>query len=266
MTDDLLIETRGPIEIATLNRPNTLNAMSASLISALDAYFRGLQDRPEIRVVLFRGAGRAFCAGLDLTPGSWPADTTLGAVQSGWKTQRAIATVMQLMRQCPQPIIALGHGAACGGGFSLLLSSDVRFAAPSLKANAAYIKIGLGGCDMGSSYFLPRLVGASVASEYLLTGKFMTADKARECGLVSALVEEEALLDTGLTLAEEMLATSPMGLRMTKDALARNIDAPSFEAALAIEDRQQVMLAQTRDFTEAKRAFAEKRAPRYEDR
>ena len=115
-------------------------------------------------MVILRGAGRAFCAGLDLTPGSWPVDPGAGpgtgSVQAGWRTQRAIATVMQLMRSCPQPVIGLGQGAACGGGFSLLLSSDVRIAAPDLKMNAAYIKIGLGGCDMGSSYFLPRLVGA----------------------------------------------------------------------------------------------------------
>ena len=266
MSEELLIETRGAIEIVTLNRPGKLNTMNASLIAALDAYFRGLQERPDIRVIVLRGAGRAFCAGLDLTPGSWPADPGEGGIQAGWKTQRAIATVMQLMRQCPQPIIALGQGAACGGGFSLLLSSDVRIAAPSLKMNAAYIKIGLGGCDMGSSYFLPRLVGASVAAEYILTGKFMHADKALACGLVSDVVEEEVLLNKGLELAEEMLGTSPMGLRLTKDALNRNIDAPSFEAALAIEDRQQVLLAQTEDFGEAKRAFAEKRAPDYKDR
>ena len=94
----------------------------------------------------------------------------------------------------------------------------------------------------------------------------MHADKALQCGLVSEVVAEDALLEQGLKLAEEMLATSPMGLRLTKDALNRNIDAPSFEAALAIEDRQQVLLAQTEDFGEAKRAFAEKRAPVYKDR
>lgn len=266
MSEPLLIETRGAIEIATLNRPERLNAMSAGLIEALDAYFRGLQKRPDVRVVILRGAGRAFCAGLDLDPAAWPADESVGAVQNGWATQRAIATVMQLMRQCPQPVIGLVQGAACGGGFSLLLSSDVRIAAPSAKMNAAYIKIGLGGCDMGSSYFLPRLVGASVASELILTGKFIHADRALQCNLVSAVVEEEALLDAGLEMAEEMLATAPMGLRLTKDALNRNIDAPGFEAAIALEDRQQVMLAQTEDFVEAKRAFAEKRAPDYRDR
>ncbi|NNC73046.1 MAG: enoyl-CoA hydratase/isomerase family protein [Sphingomonadaceae bacterium] len=268
MTDEapLKIETRGAIEIVSLNRPDKLNAMNAGLIAALTDYFRGLQERLDIRVVILRGEGRAFCAGLDLTPGAWPRSENAGPVQQGWKTQRAIATVMQLMRQCPQPIITLGQGPACGGGFSLLLSSDVRYGAPNLRMNAAYIKIGLGGCDMGSSYFLPRLVGASVASEFLLTGNFITADRALHCGLISSIVEEDALLDTGLALAEDMLATAPMGLRLTKDALNRNIDAPGFEAALAIEDRQQVMLAQTADSTEAAKAFLEKRAPEYGDR
>ncbi len=268
MTEEspITIETRGAIEILSLNRPDKLNTMNAALIAALTDYFRGLQDRLDIRVVLFRGEGRAFCAGLDLSPGAWPRDENIGAVQHSWKTQRSIATVMQLMRQCPQPIIALGQGPACGGGFSLLLSSDVRFAAPDLRMNAAYIKIGLGGCDMGSSYFLPRLVGASIASEFLLTGNFIDAERAKSCGLVSDIVEADALLDRGLALAEDMLATAPMGLRLTKDALNRNIDAPGFEAALAIEDRQQVMLAQTTDSTEAARAFLEKRTPDYKDR
>ncbi len=263
-SDPLAVYQKGTIEVLELNRPEKLNAMNEELIEALQSYFRGLADRTEIRVVLMSGRGRAFCAGLDLN--AWARDDKLGQVQNSWKVQRNIATVMQLMRQCPQPIIALGHGAACGGGFSLLLSSDVRIGSPSLRMNAAYIKIGLGGCDMGSSYFLPRLVGASVASEFLLTGKFMDAETAHKCGLISAIVDEKKLTETGLDLANEMLATSPMGLRLTKDALNRNIDAPSFEAALAIEDRQQVMLAQTADSREAVNAFLEKRAPRYLDR
>jgi enoyl-CoA hydratase/carnithine racemase len=132
--------------------------------------------------------------------------------------------------------------------------------------NAAYIRIGLGGCDMGASYFLPRLVGSSVASEYLLTGRFMTADKALACGLVSEVMPVEALLDRALALAGEMLLTSPMGLRLTKDALNLNIDAGSMEAAFAIEDRQQVLLAQTADAAEARTAFLEKRPPDYRER
>ena len=264
MTNSILIEQRGAIEILSLNRPDKLNTMNEDMIFALQEYFRDLQDRHDIRVVLFRAEGRAFCAGLDI--GAWKNDGSRGQVQHIWRTQRSIATVMQLMRQCPQPVIALGQGAACGGGFSLLLASDVRYGAPSLKMNAAYIKIGLGGCDMGSSYFLPRLVGSSLASELLLTGRFIHAERAEKLGLISDTVEEDKLLSTGLSLAEEMLETAPMGLRLTKDALNRNIDAQSFEAAMAIEDRQQAMLSMTEDSREAAKAFFSKRKPDYKDR
>lgn len=260
----IAVTAQGRIEVVSLNRPERLNAMNEPLIAALLDYFTGLAQRPEIRVVVLRAEGRAFCAGLDLT--GWPRDPEGGAIHQSWRTQRMIAAVMQAMRKCPQPVIACAQGAACGGGFSLLLASDVRYAAPDLKANAAYIKIGLGGCDMGASYFLPRLVGSSVAAEYLLTGKFMSAEKALACGLVSEVVPAEELLPKAMLLAEEMLLTSPMGLRLTKDALNLNIDAASMEHAFALEDRQQVMLGQAGDFAEAKAAFFEKRPPDWSDR
>jgi enoyl-CoA hydratase/carnithine racemase len=177
-----------------------------------------------------------------------------------------IGNVIRAMRAAPQPIVALGHGAACGGGFSLLLASDIRFGAPTLRMNAAYIKIGLGGCDIGSSYLLPRLVGASVASELILTGRFIDAERALRVGLLSDVVPEEALLETGLALAREMLETLPNGLRMTKELLSLNIDAPSMEAAMAAEDRQQVLLSATLDHAEAMNAFIEKRTPDYTGR
>ena len=177
----------------------------------------------------------------------------------------ALGRIVKLMRSCPQPIIGLGHGAACGGGFSFFLACDVRYAAPSLKMNAAYIKIGLSGCELGSSYLLPRLVGMSVASEYLPTGRFMTAERAREVNLVSAVVPEEQLLETGLALANEMLLTSPLGLRLTKDALNFSIDASSLDAAMAMEDRQQVLVTFTDDYAEARTAFVERRPPHFND-
>ena len=129
--------------------------------------------------------------------------------------------------------------------------------------NAAYIKIGLGGCDMGSSYFLPRLVGSSLASELILTGRFINAERALRLGLLSDVVAEDQLLETGLALAGEMLLTSPNGLRMSKQALNINIDAPSLDAAMAVEDRQQVILAATEDARVAMTAFLEKRPPSY---
>ena len=264
MADPVLIEENGAVATVTLNRAERLNAMDEALITALDSYFQELHDRHDIRIVVLKAAGRAFCAGLDLE--AWRPAEGVGSVQHTWRTQRSIASVMQLMRSCPQPIIALAQGAACGGGLSLLLSSDIRFCTPDFRMNAAYIKIGLGGCDMGSSYFLPRLVGSSLASEMILTGRFVDAERALSSGFVSAVVEAGDLGSAAQDIIDDMLLTAPMGLRLSKDALNRNIDAPGFEAALALEDRQQVLLSQTEDSSEARRAFLEKRNPEYRDR
>jgi enoyl-CoA hydratase/carnithine racemase len=264
LNDTIKTETRGPIEILTLNRPEALNALSTEMVDALNAYMTELHDRPEVRVVILRAEGRAFCAGLDIKQSAGrPRPEGDSPVLATWRSQTTIARIYKQMRTAPQPFIALGQGAACGGGFSLLLASDVRFGAPNLRMNAAYIKIGLGGCDMGSSYFLPRLVGASLASELILTGRFINADRALALGLLSDVVPEDKLLETGLSLADEMLLTSPNGLRMSKQALNLNIDAPSLEAAMAVEDRQQVILAATGDSREAMTAFLEKRPPVY---
>ena len=264
MSDTLIIERRGDIEIATLNRPEALNALDPELTETLHNYFVGLHDRTDVRVVILRGAGRGFCAGLDIK--AERAKTEENPVLRTLKTQTNIGNIYRRMRSCPQPIISLAHGAACGGGLSLLLASDVRIGTPSLKMNAAYIKIGLGGADMGSSYFLPRLVGVSLASEMILTGRFVYADRALSSGLVSEIVEEDALLDAGLAMAEEMLLTAPYGLRLTKQALNFAVDAQSLDAAMAIEDRQQVILSATDDHREAMSAFVEKRRPHYQGR
>nr|WP_221235048.1 enoyl-CoA hydratase-related protein [Sphingopyxis panaciterrulae] len=259
----MLVEARGAVEIATLNRPERLNALNGDLVDELNAYFGGLAERREVRVVILRGAGRGFCAGLDIQEDRATDETP---VLRTLRTQTSIGNIYRKMRACPQPIIALGHGAAAGGGLSLLLASDVRYAAPSFRCNAAYIRIGLGGCDMASSYFLPRLVGASLAAEMILTGRFIDAGRALSAGLVSEIVDEDELLDRGIALAGEMLATSPHGLRLSKQALNLNIDAPSLEAAMAIEDRQQVILSATEDHREALAAFLEKRTPAYRER
>ena len=171
-----------------------------------------------------------------------------------------------LMRRAPQPIIAAVQGAACGGGFALALAADVRIAAASARMNAAFIRIGLSACDVGVSYFLPRIVGTSVASELMLTGRFIEADRALQTGLVSAVCPDDQLEAEAAKLVEEMLRTTPLGLRLTKECLAASIDAGSLEQAIAMEDRNQVLCAQTADFREGVRAFLEKREPSYTDR
>jgi len=260
----ITIEQRDAIEIISLNRPDARNVVNPTMADELIAYFSGLHDSPSTRIVILRGNGKEFCAGAELGSDAFIAPGA-GRPQRQLFMQQRYSRIIRLMRSCPQPIVALVHGAACGAGFSLLLASDVRFATPAARMNAAYIRVGVGGCDMGSGYLLPRLIGLSVASELLLTGRFLGADRAKAVGLVSDVVDDDKLLDTGLAFAAEMARASPMGLRLTKQTLNALIDAPGIDAALMIEDRQQVMLLETSDHQEAVAAFREKRDPTYKD-
>ena len=262
--NSISVETRGAIEILTLDRPARLNAVSPDMIAELTGYFSGLHDRPTARVVILRGNGPQFSAGAELGSEAFAAPGK-GRPQRQLRMQQNYSGVIRLMRSCPQPIIGLAHGAACGAGFSFLLACDVRFAAPDARMNAAYIRVGVGGCDMGAGYLLPRLVGLSVASELLLTGRFLKAERAKAVGLVSDIVPADDLLARGMEFASEMLRTSPMGLRMTKQAINALIDAPCLDAALMMEDRQQVILLETQDHAEAVAAFRERRDPGYSD-
>ena len=258
----LEVRVEGALVWLMLNRPEALNAMNLTLVGELRDFFSSLPSQQELRVVVLRGAGRAFCAGLDLREsGAEPR----GGVPAGLRAQRRISELALLMRRAPQPIIACVQGAACGGGFALALASDVRIAGESARMNAAFIRIGLSACDVGVSYFLPRLVGASVAAELLLTGRFIHAERARSLGLVSAVVPDAELEAEARKLAEEMLGTSPLGLRLTKECLNASLDAGSLEQVVAMEDRNQILCAQTRDFGEGVRAFLEKRRAEYAD-
>jgi enoyl-CoA hydratase/carnithine racemase len=257
--DTITIEQRGAADWLTLNRPDALNSINNQMVADLSDYFGRLFHAKDTRVVVMRGAGRAYCAGLDIkAQGTEPAPFAGGFGFQGW-----LADVYVKMRRCPQPIVSLIHGAACGGGFAFALASDIRIAGDSARMNAAFIKLGLSSCDMGVSYFLPRLVGASLAAELMMTGRFIQAPRALATGLVSQLVPDAELEAAGEALVAELLAASPIGLRMTKEGLGYAIDAPSLEAAMAIENRNQLMCAASDDFKEGLAAFLEKRPPRY---
>ena len=257
------LKREGGVDWLTLNRPDALNALNPALVDELRDYLGRLPLEHDTRVVVLRGAGRAFCAGLDLKGGR--AEGLGEGASARMRGQRRISELPLLMRRAPQPFIACVQGPACGGGFALALAADVRIAGESARMNAAFIRIGLSACDVGVSYLLPRLVGASVASELMLTGRFIHAERARELGLVSAVVPDEKLEDEARVLAEEMLATTPLGLRLTKECLQASIDASSLEQAIAMEDRNQVICAQTEDFREGVSAFLGKRPPHYVD-
>ena len=256
------IDVRGDVHWLTLNRPDRLNAINTQMATELGLYFGDLYQDRSCRVVVMQGAGRAFCAGLDMKDPNGLKGAPFGG---GFGFQGHLADVYVKMRRCPQPIISLVQGAASGGGFAFALASDIRVAGESMKMNSAFIKIGLSSCDMGVSYFLPRLVGVTLASEMMLTGRFVDADRALSIGLVNEVVPDAGLAKAGQVFVDEMLATSPMGLRLTKEGLNMSIDAGSLEAAMAIENRNQVLCSGTEDFKEGLQAFVEKRPPRYSD-
>ena len=265
--ETIRIDREGAVDWLILNRPEALNAINTQMVTELRDYFGGLAENTDTRVVVMRGEGRAFCAGLDIKQAGDMVDSAgHRPVGYGWGFQGYLADVYIAMRRCPQPIISLIQGPACGGGFAFVLASDIRVAAESARMNAAFIRIGLSACDMGTSYFLPRLVGTSLASELMLTGRFINADRALSTGLVSEVVPDAQLKDAAKPYLQEMLTTSPMGLRLTKEGLNMAVDANSLEAAMAIENRNQILCSGTEDAKEGMRAFVEKRDPVYTGR
>lgn len=261
--ETIIVEREGKVDWLTLNRPHALNAINTQMVTDLRDYFGGLTAERAVRIIVMRGSGRSFCAGLDIKEFS---KTSEQPFSGGMGLQSYLSDVYAMMRRCPQPIISLVQGAACGGGFSFALASDIRIAGESAKMNAAYIKVGLSACDMGASYFLPRLVGTSVSSELLLTGRFINAERCLQIGLVSEIVPDSKLPDAANTYIEEMLETSPMGLRLTKEGINIAIDSPSLDAAIAIENRNQLLCIRTADANEGLTAFVEKRRPVYHDK
>jgi enoyl-CoA hydratase/carnithine racemase len=264
MYETIDLRREGRILWLTLNRPERLNALNGRMIQELGAFFAGLVDDRDARVVILRGAGKGFCAGWDLKEES-QAEALTGSVENALRAQRGFSGVILRMHRAPQPVIACLHGPATGGGFSLALAADLRIAGESARMNCAYIRVGLGGCDAGSSYFLPRIVGASVAAELMLTGNFIDATRAERVGLVSRVVADRALEETARGLAADVLGNAPLGVTLTKECLNASIDAPSLEAAIAMEDRNQILAAQSGDFREAIAAFVQKRPPRFRD-
>ena len=239
----LKYEKDGPIGLLTFNRPERLNAMNMVMWrELLDFYQERLSDF-ETRVLIITGAGRGFCAGLDIKESKMvsPDPKDQYDPKRAYEEQSFGAYLVVLMRRVPQPIIAAVNGVAAGGGFSFALASDVRLAAPEAKFLAAYINVGVGGADMGSSWFFPRMVGAANAARYLLTGDTFDAQEAFRMGLVQAVVAKEKLMEEAMALAGKMVSKSALGLRLTKEAITRNMGGMALEDAVQLEDRNQAL-------------------------
>ena len=203
-----------------LNRPDRLNAMNAGLVAELHDALSDVAADTSCRVVLLTGSGRGFCAGLDLGGyGAAPASDGLGRVEATFATQTHIAALVPRLRALPQPVIAAVNGPAAGGGLALALASDIRIAAMSARFNVAFVRLGISGCDIGVSWLLPRLIGASRAWELMLTGRIIGAEEADRIGLVLQVVPDDDLLHAALETAGLIAANSPWGIRMTKEVM-----------------------------------------------
>ncbi len=239
-----LFRTEENIGYLTLNRKETYNAFDLSMVEAFETLLKELRYDEKTRVLILDGGdAKGFCAGLDTKK---YADEIFNMPPGkAYNHQARMSRLFLAMRQLPQPIITCIHGAAAGIGFSLAMASDIRILAEDARFSAAYINIGLGGADMASSYFLPRLIGAGRAYEYLLTGNWMDAVTALELGFASRVVPKDKMIKTAKELAKTMVEKNPMGIRMTKEAINCNLDCAGLEAALNIEDRNQMMIAYT---------------------
>jgi enoyl-CoA hydratase len=255
-------EVDDDIALVTLNRPERLNAMTSTMIGELEHVVRAVDLDPALRAVIVTGAGRGFSAGLDLQDqGAAPGSEGVGRTVSGFMWQDHLATLLEHIHRSRKPWLSAVNGPAVGGGFALSLATDIRFASTDATFGAVFLKIGVSNCDMGTSYFLPRLVGASRSAELLLTARIFDAAEADHIGLLTDLVEPDALLDRAIATARLIRANAPFATWMTKETMWQTLDAPSLRHALDIENRTQIMCSSTGDVAEARAAFVEKRPP-----
>ena len=263
----VLIEKPRPhVTMLRLNRPERLNAMSFELMTALYDAFRQVAADNATWVVVLTGEGRGFCSGLDLEdPGVIPGIDDMAVARIGMLAMAHFSRVVPAVRDLPQPVIAAVNGPAYGGGMCLSLGADVRFAAASAEFNATGIVNGLTSTELGASWLLPRLIGASRANDLLLTGRKIGADEAERIGLVSRVVPDDQLLPVALDAAERMCEFSAFGLQMTKKVCWANLETASLVAAVDLEDRNQLLLGNTENLVECIRARREKRKPVYTD-
>ena len=267
MTSPLLVdEPAEHVRLLTLNRPDELNAMTAELCEALHQELDRIAADRSVRVVILTGAGRGFCAGVDLRGyGAAPGNDGSDESRDRLANQEHMSRLVLGLRALPQPVIAAVNGPAAGLGVALALGCDIRYAAPEAVFRVAFVNIGLSNCDMGTSWLLPRLIGASRSHELMLTGRRVDAQEALSIGLVADVVGDRGLLARALEAAAQIAALAPWGVRLTKQGMWTALEIPSEQAAVEYEDRQQIMATFGRAVPEAIDAFLQKRPAEFAD-
>ena len=263
--DVLVGRPRPEVAVITLNRPDRLNALTSEMLAHIYEVLEDLGRDPTCRVIVITGAGRGFCAGDDLRdyhPPHW-VPTDVGPLHSNMYQQKYVAELVPRMRALPQPVIAAVNGPAAGAGYALALGADLRVASQSALFVDAFVKIGASGAEMGLSWLLQRIVGATRAAELVLTGRRVDGEEAARIGLVLQTVPDGELLDVALALAEQIIVNTPLWTWMGKATLWSNLEISSLEAAIDLEARTQILTLGTEDAREQLQAYREGRAARY---
>lgn len=261
MTEPLVLVDR-PVEgvaVITLNKPDRLNALSYPMVDQLHDALDEVGGDDSCKVVVLTGAGRGFCAGLDLRDfGTPPAVGTHRHRHAGITGQAYLANLTMHIHDTPQIVIAAVNGHAHGGGLALAAACDLRLAARSATFSSAFIKTGLSGTDVGITYFLPRLIGASRAFDLIVTGRTIDADEAERIGLLSRVVDGDVLAAEALDTATTVAGYTAFGLRRTKEVMWHNLDASSPAAAIALENRNQELGALSPEVQEYMRNYSQR--------
>ena len=252
----LKVEERDRIAVVTVNRPEKLNALDATVIAELTSAFEGIRDRKEIGAVILTGAGeKAFIAGADIAV---LAGCDAAAAR---ENSRRGQVLTRLIETLGKPVIAAINGFALGGGCEIALACTIRIASEHARLGQPEVKLGL-VCGYGGSQRLPRLVGRGRAMELLLTGDPIDAAEALRIGLVNRVVKKEELLPQAEAFARRILAVGPVAVRYMMEAADRGLDLP-LEQALLLEADYFSRCFETEDMREGTRAFLEKRAPKF---
>jgi enoyl-CoA hydratase len=265
--DVLVDRSHEGVALVTLNRPHHLNALTSEMLAEIYDLLEMLGRDEHCRVIVVTGAGRGFCAGddlLDYHPPSW-VPTDIGPFHSNMYQQKYVAQLVPRLRALPQPVIAAVNGATAGAGYALALGADLRIAATSALFVDAFVKIGASGAEMGLSWLLQRVVGATRAAELVLTGRRVDGEEAARIGLVLETVPDGQVVDAALALADQIIANTPFGTWMGKATLWSNLEISSLAAAIDLEARTQVLTLGTEDGREQLAAFREQRAPMYKN-
>ncbi|OBK35536.1 enoyl-CoA hydratase [Mycobacterium sp. 1245111.1] len=241
-TDTLSVQRpHDSVVVLHLNRPERLNAINEVMLDELTDTLVDLGSDDSVNAVVVTGAGRGFCSGIDIRDfGAGVPEATAPAIER-LRFQEAMAALPQAIRDIPQPVIAAVNGPCVGAGLALCLAADIRICSTAATFGNAAILLGLSGAEMGMSYFLPRIVGASVAADWMLTGRTVSAEEADRRGLVSEVTEPEELADRALEIASRIAELTPLGVQLTKRALQVNTDAAGLGPALELENRNQVL-------------------------